>query len=406
MATSLIGRQLGQYEVLARLGRGQHSIVYKAWQKNLQRYVTLKVLYRCDETTRHKLQEEALLTANLIERGAANIRQIYEVGQTADGYLFVALEYVEESLHSVMERAKRHRGCINAAAAARLLMPVAQALDAVHSMGWVHLDIKPQNILISSMGRAILADFGIAQRRGMRTHACTPTYASPEQADGDRPIGPWSDIYSLGVVFYEMVTGRPPFQAELELVVLNKHLTEAPPPPRTFNPTLSGSQERAILRSLAKSPADRPQTARDLLQAMLPTRGLVTGVIDLSGNLVRRTACWARRLPRAALVGALLLLLVATLFGLGWGLWPQLPFGAASEVSPTPTPTSTTLPTTVVPSPTTPEYVVEPTVTGTPSPTARPTSTLAPTPTRTPRPRPTRTPSPAPAVAGTAGAGP
>ncbi|MFN2225573.1 MAG: serine/threonine-protein kinase, partial [Anaerolineae bacterium] len=225
MDASLIGRQLGQYEVLARLGRGQHSVVYKAWQKNLERYVTLKVLYRCDEATRHKLQEEALLTADLIQRGAPNIRQIYEVGQTADGYLFVALEYVEGSLHSVMERVRRGRRLVDSAAAARLLMPVAQALDAVHSMGWVHLDIKPQNILISSMGRAMLADFGIARRRGMHTRACTPLYASPEQADGDRPVGPWSDIYSLGVVLYEMVTGRPPFQAELDLVILNKHLT-------------------------------------------------------------------------------------------------------------------------------------------------------------------------------------
>ncbi len=407
MQTSLIGRQLGQYEVLTRLGRGQHSLVYKAWQKNLQRYVTLKVLYRCDETTRQKLQEEALLTANLIQRGAANIRQIYEVGQTADGYLFVALEYVEESLYSVMGRAKRRRGFVNAAAAARLLMPVAQALDAVHSMGWVHLDIKPQNILISSMGRAILADFGIAQRRGMRTHACTPIYASPEQADGDRPIGPWSDIYSLGVVFYELVTGRPPFQAELDLVVLNKHLTEAPPPPRTINPGLTGSQERAILKSLAKAPGDRPPTARSLLEGMLPSRGFVSGVFDASSDVLRRTFGWTRHVPRVAVVGGLVLLLLAAIFVVGWAVWPQLAPGAVSEeASPTASPSA--VPTTALPSPTVQEPVVEPTPTVTPSPTAWPTSTLAPTPTptRTPRPRPTRTPSPTPEATGTAGAGP
>lgn len=391
MATSLIGCQLGQYEVLARLGRGQHSVVYKAWQKNLERYVTLKVLYRCDDATRHRLQEEALLTADLIQRGAPNIRQIYEVGQTTDGYLFVALEYVEEPLQGVMARARRSRGAVNAAAAARLLMPVAQALDAVHSMGWVHLDIKPQNILISNMGRAILADFGIARRRGMRTHACTPTYASPEQADGDRPIGPWSDIYSLGVVFYEMVSGRPPFQAELELVVLNKHLTEAPPPPRTWNRGLSASQERWILKALAKAPSDRPRTATEFLEGMLPTAGLVSSIVDVSSDVLRRTTVWTRRLGRPALVGLLITLVLALLLILGWIFWPQLPFGTAAEASPTLSPAATV--TQPPPTPTAQLPAVQPTLSRTPGPTVRPTSTLAPTPTRTPRPRPTKTPT-------------
>jgi serine/threonine-protein kinase len=395
---SLIGRQLGQYEVLARLGRGQHSVVYKAWQKNLERYVTLKVLYRCDEATRHKLQEEALLTADLIQRGAPNIRQIYEVGQTADGYLFVALEYVEGSLHSVMERVRRGRRLVDSAAAARLLMPVAQALDAVHSMGWVHLDIKPQNILISSMGRAMLADFGIARRRGMHTRACTPLYASPEQADGDRPVGPWSDIYSLGVVLYEMVTGRPPFQAELDLVILNKHLTEAPPPPRKLNDRLSARQERAILKALSKAPADRPRTANELLQNVLPTGGLVSGIAATSSGVLRRTAGWTRRLPRLVLGGALIVLILAVLLLVAWAMWPLLAPGAPATATPIASPT--------VEAPAVSEPTRQPTLTPTPSATVWPTSTLAPTPTHTPRPRPTRTPRPVASATGTAGAGP
>lgn len=395
MDTSLMGRHLGQYEVLALLGRGQHSVVYKAWQKNLERYVTLKVLYRCDDTTRQRLQEEALLTADLIQRGAANIREIYEVGQTADGYLFVALEYVEGSLEGVMGRAKRRRSIINATAAARLMTPVAQALDAVHSMGWVHLDIKPQNILISSMGRAILADFGIARRRGMRTHSCTPIYASPEQAAGDRPVGPWSDIYSLAVVVYEMVTGRPPFRAELDLVILNKHLTEAPIPPRRFNPRLSPGQERMILRALSKSPDGRPRTASEMLQGLLSSRGLVLGIVDVSSDVLHRTTGWTRRLRRQVMVGTLLVLLLAALFALGWVLWPLLPFGTAPPtavltVTPGRAPGVTTAAPTVAASPAAPMLTV------TPSPTVRPTSTLAPTPTRTPRPKPTNTRQPTP----------
>lgn len=387
METSLIGRRLGQYDVLARLGRGQHSVVYKAWQKNLERYVTLKVLYRCDEGTRQKLQEEALLTADLIQRGAPNIRQIYEVGQTDDGYLFVALEYVEGSLHSVMERARQSRRFLDPAAAARLLMPVAQALDAVHSMGWVHLDIKPQNILISSMGRAMLADFGIARRRGTHTHACTPLYASPEQADGGRPVGPWSDVYSLGAVLYEMVTGRPPFQAELDLVILNKHLTEVPTPPRKLNRRVSARQERAILRALSRLPAGRPQAASELLQGLLPAGGLVSGIAGASSGALCRTAGWTQRLPRLVLAGVLMVLLLGVLLLVAWTLWPLLAPGPPAKVSPPAVSEPTRLP--AVSEPTRP-----PTLAATPTATVQPTSTLAPTPTRTPRPRPTATSRP------------
>lgn len=387
---SLIGHQLGQYQVVAELGRGQHSLVYKAWQQSLERYVTLKVLQRCDDNTRQKLQEEALLTANLIQRGAVNIRQIYEVGQTVDGYLFVAMEYVEESLQNLIDRARQRRKMMDAEQAARLLLPVAQALDAVHSMGWVHLDLKPQNILISRMGRTVLGDFGIARRRGMRTHACTPVYASPEQADGDSPVGPWSDIYSLGCILYEMVTGRVPFRGDLDLVILNKHLTELPTPPRKLNRRVSARQEQAILEALSRLPAARPQTASELLQGLLPAGGLVSGVAGASSSALRRTAGWTLRLPRLVLAGVLIVLLLGVLLLVTWTLWPLLAPGPPAESSPL-----------VVSEPTRP-----PTVAPTPTATVQPTSTLAPTPTRTPRPRPTATSRPTATVTAVVGASP
>ncbi|MBN1658499.1 MAG: serine/threonine protein kinase [Anaerolineae bacterium] len=390
MANLLIGRQLGQYQVISELGRGQHSVVYKAWQQALERYVTLKVLYQHDETTRQKLQAEALLTADLIQRGAVNIRQIYEVGQTGDGYLFVALEYVEDSLDHLMRRARSRGGVINPFAAARLLMPVAVALDTVHHLGYTHLDLKPQNILISNMGRAMLADFGIAQRHNTTTHACTPSYASPEQADGARRVGPWSDIYSLGVILYEMVTGRKPFRAEVDLVILNKHLTEKPVPPRTYNRSLTGGQERAILRALAKSPADRPRTATELLTLLSRSDNLVSTVRSVPSDLWKISTSWIRRAPRLAIAGIVLALILVTLLLVGRIVWPGfLSGGAATGGSPTAaaaTHTAAVLPT----------DTPVPTLTRTPTPTAIPTSTLAPTPTptNTRRPAPTRTPTP------------
>jgi eukaryotic-like serine/threonine-protein kinase len=390
VATSLIGRQLGQYQVISELGRGQHSVVYKAWQPALQRYVTLKVLDQHDETTRQKLQAEALLTADLIQRGAVNIRQIYEVGQTDDSHLFVALEYAEDSLHHLMSRARKRGGAINPVAAARLLMPIATALDSVHYLGYAHLDVKPQNILISSMGRAMLADFGIAQRHNTTTHACTPSYASPEQADGQRRVGPWSDIYSLGLILYEMVTGRKPFRAEVDLVILNKHLTEKPVSPRAYNRSLTLAQERAILKALSKSPADRPRTATELLTLLSRSETLVSGVRSVPSDLWKISTSWIRRSPRLAVAGALLALILVTLLLLGRLAWPNWPSGGAATAGP-PTVSAATLTAAAWPT-----HTPVPTLTRTPAPTAIPTSTLAPTPTPTDtrRPSPTRTPTP------------
>jgi serine/threonine protein kinase len=394
MAASLIGRQIGRYKVVAELGRGQHSVVYKAWQQSLERYVALKVLHRKDQNTLRKFQAEALLTADLIQRGATNIRQVYEVGQTADGCVFVAMEYVDESLRSLLRRSKQRKRLMNPAAVASLLMPVAQALDAIHSMGWVHLDIKPQNILISNTGRTLIADLGIAQRRGLRTHACTPIYASPEQADGDRPVGPWSDIYSLGVVVYEMVTGRPPFLGDLDIVILNKHLTEDPRPPRSVNTGLSSSQDRTILKALAKSPKDRHRTATEFLQAMLRVDTIISSILEARNTVFGRPGL-KRQAPRLALIGGLLILLAALLLVVGWIVWPMLFHGPS-------TPAATERPETAVPTTSVPTALPSATATretvatALPSPTTKPTSTLAPTPTRTPRPAPTRTRPPTP----------
>lgn len=379
MTTSLIGRTVGQYRVAAELGRGQHSVVYKAWQPSLERLVALKVLHHHEPDTLEKFQDEARLTAQLIQQGVPHIRQVYEVGRTADGQPFVALEYVDDSLHSVLRRARERNRLMSAEAVAQLLQPIGQALDAIHSLGWVHLDIKPQNILITKAGRAMLADFGITQRRGAQTHASTPAYASPEQAAGDRPVGPWSDIYSLGCVVYEMVAGHPPVRGDQEIVLLTQHLQTTPPSPRRVNRKLTPAQERSIFQALAKTPKDRHAAAGEFLQALLTAEPFLSSVVKTPSRLVSAPGGWSGQGRRRILLGAVLLLVLVGLLLAAWLLWPgfganQPPAVETRVVTPAPTWTETPRPTS------------RPTATATRPPTATspPTVTLAPMPAQAP----------------------
>ncbi|MFC2037283.1 serine/threonine-protein kinase [Chloroflexota bacterium] len=383
---SLVGKRVGQYRIAAELGRGQHAVVYKAWQTSLERWVALKVLHDADPKTLQKFQAEARLTAYLIQQGVPNIRRVYEVGQTAAGLLFVALEYVDDSLRNVLRRAQERKGVIGPVTAAKLLWPLATALDAIHRLGWVHLDLKPQNILLSQRGGVMLADFGIAERRGEQTHACTPAYASPEQAAGNRPVGPWSDIYSLGAILYEMVTGAPPVRGDHDIVLLNQHLEVKPPPPRNANPRLSSKQEQAILRALDKAPQRRQRTATELIEALVPQDTVLLGGMKTPRMAVDTTPSWIQRIPRLALVGGVVVLILALLALLSWVLWPEGSSGtpatpnaehAAGTAAATPSATTTRRPAT----------------TETPATIQNPTSTLAPTSTRTPTPTPARTPT-------------
>lgn len=398
MSQSLLGRKIGQYEVLAEMGRGQHSVVYKAWQASLERYVALKVLHRYDPQLLVKFQSEARLTAKLVEQGVPNIRRVYEVGQTADGHLFVALEYVEDSLQAALRRAKKRNRRIQPLAAARMLQPVAQALDAIHSLGWVHLDIKPQNILIARGGRAVLADFGIAQRRGTVTHACTPAYASPEQAAGDQPVGPWSDIYSLGVVFYEMVAGHPPVRGDQDIVLLSQHLDVIPPSPRRVNPDLSPSQERALFKALSKERKSRFTTAGEFVQALMVTDSFLSSVIKTPGSLLATRSRRTRRVGRLVWVIAILALVLVVLLLFGAVVWPGWRVSAPTA-SPTATMTASAAETVLATS--SPTRTSAPVRTpAAPTATVPPTSTLAPTPTWTTRPTaaPTHASTPTPDV--------
>jgi serine/threonine-protein kinase len=255
-----------------------------------------------------------------------------------------------------------------------LLEPVAQALDALHSLGWVHLDIKPQNILLAKGGRAVLADFGIAQRRGEVTRACTPAYASPEQAAGDRPVGPWSDIYSLGVVLYEMVAGHPPVRGAHDIVLLNQHLEVSPPSPRKVNPQLTLQQERAIFCALAKSPRERYRSAGQLVDDFYSTETRLSSVVK-TPNLRLRPAGGRRAGGRRALLLAVVavLVLIAIVVAI-WLVSSDLLATGPARVEPP----AVTVPSVLA------TATASPTLRLTATPSPRPTVTLAPSTTPVP----------------------
>ncbi|MBN1487965.1 MAG: serine/threonine protein kinase [Anaerolineae bacterium] len=298
---------IGPYQLIEELGRGSQTVVYKAWQQGLDRPVALKVLHSYDQKTLKKFEAEARRSAKFNTPG---VRRIYEAGQTQRGDIYLAMEYVDNTLRELLRKRKDQKRPFTRAEAARLLAPVAQALDEIHQQGLAHLDIKPENILVSKAGHAMLADFGIARRVGEKTHEGTPCYLSPEQAAGDRPVGPWSDIYSLGAVIYEMVTNHTPFKCEMDMVVIRQHLEDPPPSPRQFNAQLDRDLEWTLLSALNKVPANRPDRAQALIEAVSRKP---TPMQHLSMVLKRATGA-VQIQPQLALIPLAIIVVVAGLF--------------------------------------------------------------------------------------------
>ena len=292
---SLIGRQLGRYAIHAELGRGGMARVYQALDTLLQRQVAIKVLaaqLSLDEEFVRRFEREATTAANL--RHPA-ILTIYDVGEQ-EGLHYIAMELVNgRSLHAIIEE----RTTLGLGYAVSLLEPVAQALDYAHAQGAVHRDIKPHNILLDHDGRVLLADFGIAQtpdsdgERLTRTGVFmgTPEYISPEQAEAQRVDGR-SDLYSLAVVAYEIITGRVPFAgATPQLIVAHAQLP--PPPPTSVLAHLPGELDEVLVRALAKRAEQRYPTGSALIAALrnvaarygtpLATREQLAGLADVAG---------------------------------------------------------------------------------------------------------------------------
>lgn len=266
---------LGRYEIEELVGEGGMSTVYRAYDRVLARTVAIKVLreqFSSNETSKGRFRKEALAAAKLSH---PNIVGVFDVG--TDGPLdFIVMEFVPG--RSLDQAISSFGGPMPVLKAVGIANQVLDGLWHAHSHGLVHRDIKPHNILISDDGRAKIADFGIARavseadltQTGMVVG--TVNYTSPEQAKGDVATNK-SDIYSTGVLLYEMLTGRLPFTGEGQVAVAIKHISEKPAPPRRINPAISPMLERAVFKAMEKDPARRFQSAEEFKAALMLAEG-------------------------------------------------------------------------------------------------------------------------------------
>jgi tetratricopeptide (TPR) repeat protein/predicted Ser/Thr protein kinase len=273
---NLLGRTLGPFEIISELGRGGMAVVYKARQADLERTVALKILppeLSIDKSYLARFLQEARSAAALEH---PHIMPIYAVG-AAEGINYIAMKFIAgQTLKDIVQE----RGALNIAEAAIMLDQVADALDYAHSRGVIHRDIKPSNMMTDQNGWVYLTDFGLA--RGGATGGLTmagtvmgtPEYMSPEQAQGLTTIGPPTDIYALGVVLYELLTGQMPFQADTPMGMLVARLQYAPRPPRDYRSDLPMPVEDVIMRALARKPEARYATAKELIAALKSAAGL------------------------------------------------------------------------------------------------------------------------------------
>lgn len=297
-----VPRDFGSYELLEEIGRGGMGVVYKARQKGLDRVVAVKMIlasFLASPEHVRRFQIEAKAAAGLRH---PNIVHIHDVGQF-HGQHYFAMEYVEGE--SLAERIAR--GPLDPEAAARLLEKVARAVGHFHQHGIVHRDLKPSNILLDIDGLPYVTDFGLAKvfQPGSELTATgviagTPSYMSPEQATGHAgQIGPASDVYSLGAVLYELLTGQPPFREENPLDTLVQVLDVEPTLPRRLNPRIPRALELICLKCLAKSADDRYQTAHELAEDLehFLKREEITA---RAPNVWQRLWSWSRREPALA----------------------------------------------------------------------------------------------------------
>ncbi|HEY44304.1 MAG TPA: serine/threonine protein kinase [Anaerolineae bacterium] len=262
----------GRYDLHKRLGVGGMAYVYRAYDRNLQRDVAIKILRESlieDPSFQARFLQEARSAANLSH---PNIVTIYDFGYDQNRY-FIVMEYIDGTdLKSLIRQKTR----LELNEAIDLMIQISTGVGYAHRAGVVHCDLKPQNVLVAHDGRAKITDFGIA--RALATirpdeHSDivwgSPIYFSPEQSAGDPP-SPASDVYALGVMFFEMLTGRTPFVASNPAVLAELHQIAPPPFPRQLNPAIPETMEDIILKILSKEPSARYRTA-DQLSRVLKT---------------------------------------------------------------------------------------------------------------------------------------
>jgi serine/threonine protein kinase len=296
---------LGRYRILGRLGEGAFGIVYRGCDDELRRDVAIKVPHRhriASPEDIEKYLHEARVVASL---DYPHIVPVYDVGRT-EGLCYVVSKFIDGT--NLKHRLREGR--VAEDEAVELIATIAQALHYAHQQGLVHRDVKPANLLLDAAGKPYLADFGMVLRvedfgTGTR-YAGTPVYMSPEQARGEgHRVDGRSDIFSLGVVFYEMLTGGRPFQAKTVAEVLTLIVDTDPRPPRQINDNIPRELERICLKAMARHPADRYTTARDLVEDLRGWQGQATAAAP-PPRIPPRTTGWLKAVPvLLLLVGAI-----------------------------------------------------------------------------------------------------
>jgi WD40 repeat protein/predicted Ser/Thr protein kinase len=337
---SLSWSSVSGYEILEELGRGGMGVVYRARQRSLNREVALKMLRdgpRPLQAEIDRLRREAETLARLHH---PNIVQIYEVGEQ-DSRPFFSLEFVEGgSLHERLDGKPQPPR-----QAAQLVETLARAIHAAHQQGIVHRDLKPANVLLLADGSPKITDFGLAKQVSAEPGALatggltrtgdvlgTPRYMAPEQAAGQiRAIDARTDIHALGVILYELLTGRPPFLGETTLQTLEQVRSVEPVPPARLQPKLPRDLDTICMKCLAKAPARRYATALDLAEDL---RRFQNGeaIRARPVGLGERAVKWVRRRPvLAALIAVLAAVLATGLPTVTW-LWQRAESRAAAEI--------------------------------------------------------------------------
>ncbi|MEW5942178.1 MAG: protein kinase, partial [Chloroflexota bacterium] len=313
--SSLLGQSLGRYHILEQLGEGGMATVYKAYDTKLERDVAVKII-RTDmfgptviERMLKRFEREAKVLGRLSH---PNIVKVMDYGEH-EGSPFIVMEYLPGG--ALKQKMRNER--MPWREATRLLVPIARALAYAHEHGMIHRDVKPSNVLIAQTGEPMLTDFGIAkildtegtgELTGTNTAIGTPDYMAPEQITS-KNVDARADVYALGIVYYEMVTGRRPFVADTPMAVLFKQASEPLPRPTSIQPDLPESVERILIKALAKNPDDRYETMTlfaNALENLVSTSGsrptsvrVAPARKEAAPAPVERTVAETRTMPEA-----------------------------------------------------------------------------------------------------------
>jgi tRNA A-37 threonylcarbamoyl transferase component Bud32 len=336
-AAAEAGPGVPNYQMIEPIGRGGMGVVWKARQVKLNRVVALKMILAgagagADEVRRFRVEAEAV--ARLAH---PNIVQIYEIGEH-NGQPFFSLEYLPGGSLATMMSGQP----FVAARAARLLLQLAEAVQYAHQQGVIHRDLKPANILLAADGTPKIADFGLAKyvndagQTQTGTILGTPHYMAPEQAKGSKATGPAADIYALGAILYQMLTGQPPFTADSVLSILKQVQEQEAIPPRKLNPNLPRDLQTICLKCLEKEPGRRYATAADLaadLRRFLAGEPIKARPIGTGERLVK----WVKRRPELATLFLVSIFAVALFARLAWVTWlasepARLPLYSDAEI--------------------------------------------------------------------------